>query len=59
MRLDSNAVMVDNPLPTSVTDTSELTPVYEDILPPEKQVKTKIIELQENIAYGPIATITN
>ena len=55
MRLDSNAVMVDDPLPTSVTHTSELTPVYEDILPPEKQIKTKKIELQENVAYGPIA----
>ncbi len=51
MRLDSNAVSADDPLPTSVTHTSELTPVYEDILPPEKQEK---IELQENIAYGPV-----
>ena len=41
MRLDSNAVLADDPLPTSVT---QLTPVYEDILPPEKQKK---IELQE------------
>ncbi len=30
MRLDSNAV-ADDPLPTSVTHTSELTPLYEDI----------------------------
>ncbi len=37
MRLNYNAVLVDDPLPTSVTHTSELTPVYEDILPPEKQ----------------------
>ncbi len=36
MRLDSNAVLADDPLPTSVTHTSELTP---DILPPEKQKK--------------------
>ncbi len=49
MRLDSNAVL---PLPTSVTHTSELTPVYEDILPPEKNKK---IELQENVAYGPVS----
>ncbi len=47
MRLDSNAVLADDPLPTSVT---QLTPVYEeDILPPEKQKK---IELQ---AYGPVS----
>ena len=52
MRLDSNAVLADDPLPTSVTHTSELTPVYEDILPPEKKKK---IELQENIAYGPVS----
>ncbi len=39
MRLDSNAVLAVDPLPTSVTHTSELTPVYEDILPPEKQKK--------------------
>ncbi len=39
-------MLTDDPLPTSVT---ELTPVYEDILPPEKQKK---IELQENVAYG-------
>ncbi len=45
MRLDSNAVLADDPLPT------RLIPVYEDILPPEKQKK---IELQENIAYGPV-----
>ncbi len=51
-RLDSNAVLVDDPLPTSVTHTSELTPVYEEILPPEKKKK---IELQENIAYGPVS----
>ncbi len=50
MRLDSNALLADDPLPTSVTHTSELSPVYEDILPPDKQKK---IELQENIAYGP------
>ena len=49
MRLDSNAVLADDPLPTSVTHTSELTPVYEDIQPPEKQKK---IELQ---AYGPVS----
>ncbi len=36
MRLDSNTVLANDPLPTSVTHTSELTPVYEDILPPEK-----------------------
>ncbi len=48
MRLDSNAVLADHPLPTSVTHTSELTPVYEEILPQEK------LELQENIAYGQI-----
>ncbi len=47
-RLDSNAVSVDEPLPTSVTHTSELT---QDILPPEKRKK---IELQENVAYGPV-----
>ena len=47
---------VEDPLPTSVTHTSELTPVYEDILPPEKQIKTKKIELQENVAYGPIVS---
>ncbi len=54
MRLDSNAVLADDPLPTSVTHTSELTPEYEDILdlPLEKQKK---IELQENIAYGPVS----
>ena len=52
MRLDSNAVLSEDPLPTSVTRTSEVTPVYEDILPPEKQ---KRIELQENIAYGPVS----
>ncbi len=46
MRLDSNAVLADDPLPTSVIHTSE------DILPPEKQKK---IELQENIAYGPVS----
>ncbi len=51
MRLDYNAILADDPLPTSVTHTSELTPVYEDILPPEKQKK---IELQENVAYGPM-----
>ncbi len=51
MRLDSNAVLADDPLPTSVTHTSELTPVYEEILSPEKKKK---IELQENIAYGPV-----
>ncbi len=43
MTLDSNAVLGDDPFPTSVTHTS---PVYEEILPPEKQ------ELQENAAYG-------
>ncbi len=48
-RLDSNAVLADDPLPTSVT---QLTPVYEDILAPEKKRK---IELQENIAYGPVS----
>ncbi len=37
MRLDSNAVLADDPLLTSVTHTSELIPMYEDILPPEKQ----------------------
>ncbi len=42
-------MFADDPLPTMVTHTSELTPVYEDILPPEKQKK---IELQENVAYG-------
>ncbi len=52
MRLDSNAVLADDPLPTSVTHTSELTPVYEDILPPDKNKK---LELQENIAYGPVS----
>ncbi len=36
-RLDSNEVLADDPLPTSVTHISELTPVYEDIQPPEKQ----------------------
>ncbi len=51
MRLDSNAVLADDPLPTSVTHTSEFTPVYEDILPPETKKK---IELQENVAYGPV-----
>ncbi len=45
------AVLAENPLPTSVTHTSELTPVYEDILPPVKQRK---IEFQENVAYGPV-----
>ncbi len=49
MRLDSTAVLADDPLPTSVI---QLTPVYEDILPPEKQKK---IKLQENIAYGPVS----
>ncbi len=52
MRLNSNAVLADDPLPTSVTHTSELTPVYEEILPPEKQKK---MEIQENIAYGPLS----
>ncbi len=47
MRLNSNAVLADDPLPTSVTHT----PVYEEILLPEKKKK---IELQENIAYGPV-----
>ncbi len=51
MRLNSNAVLADDPVPTSVTHTSELTPVYEEILLPEKKKK---IELQENIAYGPV-----
>ena len=50
MRLDSNAVLGDDPLPTCVTHISELTPVYEEILT-EKQKK---IEIQENIAYGPV-----
>ena len=50
MRLDSNAVLSDDPLPTSGTHTSELTPEYEDILPPERQNE---IEFQENVAYGP------
>ncbi len=49
MRLDSNAVLANDP---NVTRTSELTPVYEDILPPERKKK---IELQENIAYGPVS----
>ncbi len=49
MRLDSNAVLAVDPLPTCVTHTSELTTVYEDILSPEKT------ELQENIAYGPVS----
>ncbi len=52
MRLDSTAVLGGDPLPTSVTHTSKLTPVYEDILPPEKLKK---IELQGNIAYGPVS----
>ncbi len=39
MRLDSNAVLADDLLPTSVTHTSELTPVYEDILPPKNRRK--------------------
>ncbi len=47
--MDSNAVLAADPLPTSVIHTSA---VYEDILPPEKQKK---IELQENIAYGPVS----
>ncbi len=51
MRLNSNAVLADDPLPIIVTHTSELTPVYEYILPPEKKEK---IELQENVAYGPV-----
>ncbi len=42
----------DDPLPTSVTHTSELTPVYEEILQPEEQKK---IKLQENVAYGPVS----
>ncbi len=48
------AVLADDPLPTSVTHTSELTPEYEDTLdlPPEEQ---KRIELQENVAYGPVS----
>ncbi len=50
MRLDSNAMLADDPLPTR-THIFELTPVYEGILP-EKQ---KIIEIQENIAYGPLS----
>ncbi len=49
-RKDSNVVLAEDPLPTSVTHTSELTPVYEDILPLKKQ-----IELQENVAYGPVS----
>ncbi len=54
MRLNSNAVLADDLLPTSVTHTSELTPEYEDILDlsPKEQKK---IELQENIAYGPVS----
>ncbi len=36
MRSDSN-VLGNDPLPTSVTHTSELTPMYEDFLPPEIQ----------------------
>ncbi len=44
-------MLADDPLPTSVTHTSELTPVYEEILSPEQKKK---IELQENIAYGPV-----
>ncbi len=51
MRLNSNTVLADDPLPIIVTHTSELTPVYEEILPPEKKKK---IELQENVAYGPV-----
>ncbi len=46
------AVLADDPLPTSVTHTSELTPVYEEILAPEEQMK---MELQENVAYGPVS----
>ena len=41
MRLDSNAV-------------SESTPVYEDILPPERRNE---IELQENVSYGPASIL--
>ncbi len=52
MRHDSNAVLADDPLPTSVTHTSELIPMYEDILPPEKQRR---MELQGNVAYGPVS----
>ncbi len=36
------AVLADDPLPTSVTHTSELAPVYEDILPPEKLEENRI-----------------
>ncbi len=46
---DSNAVLGDDLLPTSVTHTSELTPGYST---------TRRTELQENVAYGPVALAT-
>ncbi len=52
LQKDETGLLTDEPLPTSVTHTSELTPVYEDILPPEKQKK---VELQGNVAYGPVS----
>ncbi len=54
MRLNYNAVLGDDPLPTSVTHTSVSTPVYEDILPPERRNE---IELQENVSYGPASIL--
>ena len=45
MQPNSNAVLGDDP---SVTHTSELTPVYEDILPPEKQnIKGTVLVSQQ------------
>ncbi len=47
MRLDSNAVLADDPLPTNVTHTSKLTPEYEDILPPEEQNFKKTLHMDQ------------
>ncbi len=49
-KLDSNAVLAEYPLPTSVTHTSELTPVYEDILPPEKQKSKKMFHMHQHLS---------
>ena len=44
-RIQMHAVLADDP---SVTHTSELTPVYEDILPPEKQnIKGTVLVSQQ------------
>ncbi len=55
IRLNYNAVLADDPLPNGITHTSELTPVYEDILPLEKQ--KKILRAISNSFSNDICTI--